>query len=404
MFDFRGGGGGGPAFHFDEDSYDPAPAIEPGVIAGNYTGEEFRNFKYFIPNKFHPQVGSEKATLIVLVRNRELQDTLSTMKQIENGFNRKFHYPYTFLNDEPFTEEFIKLTTLMASSRTEYALIPQFDWSTPDWIDQGKFMETRQRMASHGVIYGESEPYRKMCRFNSGFFWRQKVTMKYDWYWRMEPATHFYCDLPYDPFAYLKEHNKIYGFVQSLPEYLETVETLWPTTQQFIKDNPAFLHPNASLHFVSNNEKYQRLHELFQKVDYNLCHFWSNFEIGSLQFFRSPAYQKYFDYLDQVGGFFYERWGDAPVHSLAVALFAGKEQLHWFADIGYKHNPWGRWPIDNFSYEKGRCVIHEDRGKSFDNDPYSCIPKWREVAGMPPRPTKGFAGEETLLTVHPYRS
>ena len=32
---------------------------------------------------------------------------------------------------------------------------------------------------------------------------------------------------------------------------------------------------------------------------YNLCHFWSNFEIGNLNFFRSKEYMKFFDYLDR---------------------------------------------------------------------------------------------------------
>ena len=54
---------------------------------------------------------------------------------------------------------------------------------------------------------------------------------------------------------------------------------------------------------------------------YNRCHFWSNFEIGSLALWRSEAYLAYFEYLDKAGGFFYERWGDAPVHSIAAALF-----------------------------------------------------------------------------------
>jgi hypothetical protein len=31
--------------------------------------------------------------------------------------------------------------------------------------------------------------------------------------------------------------------------------------------------------------------------------------------------------------------GDAPVHSIGAALFAKKEQIHFFEDIGYKHNP-----------------------------------------------------------------
>jgi hypothetical protein len=38
------------------------------------------------------------------------------------------------------------------------------------------------------------------------------------------------------------------------------------------------------------------------------CHFWSNFEIGRLAFFRSEAYLQFFEHLDQAGGFFYERW------------------------------------------------------------------------------------------------
>lgn len=33
---------------------------------------------------------------------------------------------------------------------------------------------------------------------------------------------------------------------------------------------------------------------------------WSNFEIADMDFWRSPAYQRYFDYLDAQGGFYYE--------------------------------------------------------------------------------------------------
>jgi hypothetical protein len=37
------------------------------------------------------------------------------------------------------------------------------------------------------------------------------------------------------------------------------------------------------------------------------CHFWSNFEVGRLDFFRSPAYRSFFAHLDADTGFFYER-------------------------------------------------------------------------------------------------
>ena len=40
---------------------------------------------------------------------------------------------------------------------------------------------------------------------------------------------------------------------------------------------------------------------------WNLCHFWSNFEIADLDWFRSLDYRKFFDFLDREGGIYYER-------------------------------------------------------------------------------------------------
>jgi hypothetical protein len=81
---------------------------------------------------------------------------------------------------------------------------------------------------------------------------------------------------------------------------------------------------------------------------------WSNFEIGDLNFWRGEAYMKYFEYLDSKGGFYYERWGDAPVHSIGVSLFANKSQIHFFNDIGYKHDPFQHCPQGE-AHKRGRC-------------------------------------------------
>lgn len=81
---------------------------------------------------------------------------------------------------------------------------------------------------------------------------------------------------------------------------------------------------------------------------------WSNFEIGDLDFWRGEAYSKFFDHLDQAGGFYYERWGDAPVHSIGAALLAPKDKLHFFSDIGYRHEPFQRCPQGE-AHSRGRC-------------------------------------------------
>lgn len=57
--------------------------------------------------------GTEKATMVMLVRNREIRQALSSMRSVEDRFNKKFHYPWTFLNDKPFTKEVGVLQSLL---------------------------------------------------------------------------------------------------------------------------------------------------------------------------------------------------------------------------------------------------------------------------------------------------
>lgn len=46
------------------------------------------------------------ATFVILARNGDLKDVINSIKQMEDRFNRHYHYPYVFLNDQPFSEEF----------------------------------------------------------------------------------------------------------------------------------------------------------------------------------------------------------------------------------------------------------------------------------------------------------
>lgn len=48
------------------------------------------------------------ATLVMLVRNSEANDAAVAIRQLEDRFNNRYHYPWVFLNDEPFDENFIQ--------------------------------------------------------------------------------------------------------------------------------------------------------------------------------------------------------------------------------------------------------------------------------------------------------
>ncbi|RKP12470.1 putative mannosyltransferase [Piptocephalis cylindrospora] len=303
-----------------------------------------------------------KAAFVILVRNSDLQDMRKTLREVEDRFNRNFNYPYVFLNDEPFTEEFKTYTQSLTKAECKYGLIPKEHWSYPSWIDQTRAKEAREDMKRRKIIYGGSESYRNMCRYESGFFYRHPLMLEYDYYWRVEPGVHFHCDIDFDPFMYMQTHNKTYSFTVSLYEYVDTIPTLWKTTKDFMKKHPEHIAKDNSLGFISNDNG----------ATYNLCHFWSNFEIASTKFLRSPAYSDYFDYLDQAGGFFYERWGDAPVHSIAAALFLPRDKIHFFNEIGYTHSPFTHCPVSEELQRKCHCNPKDN----FDDHGYSCTKRW----------------------------
>ncbi|SCU90095.1 LADA_0F01772g1_1 [Lachancea dasiensis] len=308
-----------------------------------------------------------KAAFVSLVRNEDLAEIVKTVTNLEERFNGKFHYPYVFLNNEPFSDPFKEAIREVVSSDVKFGLIPREHWSFPEWIDQERAAEVR---ATADYIYGDSESYRHMCRYESGFFWRHELMEKYDYYWRVEPSTKLHCDVNYDVFQWMQDNNKVYGFTVSIKEFESTIKTLWKTTMNFTKEYPEYLAENNMLDYISNDHG----------ETYNLCHFWSNFEVASLNFWRSEAYRKYFEHLDKAGGFFYERWGDAPVHSIAAALFLPSEQVHYFPEIGYFHHPFNNCPLDQDIWHKNKCTCSRMLDFSFQG--YSCTKEYYDFKKM----------------------
>jgi alpha 1,2-mannosyltransferase len=79
----------------------------------------------------------------------------------------------------------------------------------------------------------------------------------------------------------------------------------------------------------------------------------------------------YFQSLDKDGGFFYERWGDAPIHSIAAALLLQKDEIHFFNDIAYYHVPFTHCPTGAQYRLDHKC--HCNPKENFDWQGYSCM-------------------------------
>ncbi|KAH9992137.1 nucleotide-diphospho-sugar transferase [Russula vinacea] len=322
-----------------------------------------------------PQRHLANATLFMLARNSDVDSAVHSVREMEDRFNHNYGYPWVFLNEEPFSEDFIRCApkppSFLSKARhaapaladlTVFPLDPYEHWYQPDWINETIAAAERDRMVQ--ITSYTPAVYRNMCRFNSGFFYRHPLVQNYRYYWRVEPGVHFHCDVNIDPFVYLHENNKTYGFTISLYEYQRTIESLWSTVHEFMAEHPEYVAQNNAMPFLSDNGG----------SSYNLCHFWSNFEIADMDFWRGEAYSAFFEYLDSRGGFYYERWGDAPVHSIAAALFAGKDRIHFFREIGYDHAPFMHCPTEQDIWEQGRCACNSEL--SFDYHLYSCLWKW----------------------------
>jgi alpha 1,2-mannosyltransferase len=310
------------------------------------------------------------ATFVTLARNSDLWEIARSIRQVEDRFNRKFHYDWVFLNDKPFDATFKKVTTALVSGKTHYGEIPKEHWSFPDHIDQDKARKVREDMAQRKIIYGDSISYRHMCRFESGFFFRQELMLNYEWYWRVEPSVELFCDIDYDVFKFMADNKKKYSFVLSLYEYVETIPTLWDSTKKFMKAHPEHIAKDNSMGFLSDDGG----------ETYNHCHMWSNFEVGNLNWLRSKAYLDFFESLDQDGGFFYERWGDAPVHSIAAGLLLNKSEIQFFNDIAYYHVPFTHCPTTEKMRLDLKC--HCNPKDNFDWKGYSCTSRFFDINGL----------------------
>ncbi|KAJ2016119.1 alpha 1,2-mannosyltransferase 2.4.1, partial [Coemansia sp. S610] len=290
-----------------------------------------------------------RAAIVALVRNSEIDGIRSTIRQVDDRFNREFGYPYILLNDEDFTDEFKTRVQAVTKATIQFGKLPASHWGLSPYVAEDK-VKVALAHNNGRYLHGGSYSYRLMCRYQSGFIHKHPLLAHLDYYWRIEPGVDYYCNLPYDPFRFMRDNNLIYGFTITPTEIEPTVESLWDVTRKWMLENPELLPKKSFIQWTVD-----------KKSKYTMCHFWSNFEIVDLSFYRSAAYESYFQHLDRAGGFFYERWGDASVHSIAASMLLRKEQVHWFEDIGYHHPGYTHCP--NKPEMQRNCICRT--GKEF---------------------------------------
>lgn len=131
----------------------------------------------------------------------------------------------------------------------------------------------------------------------------------------------------------MAEANKTYGFTIAVKELRETVPNIFRYAAAYKRKNnlkskglwEMFLEQPEKPEVPPEENKQDKLPdeilqteagdnnlkdidpEAMEGESYNMCHFWSNFEIARLDWFRSKEYEDFFTMMDRSGGFWNER-------------------------------------------------------------------------------------------------
>ncbi|KAF2865512.1 alpha-1,2-mannosyltransferase Kre5 [Massariosphaeria phaeospora] len=365
--------------------------------------------KVFATGCLDPPVDKPRANaaFVVLARNKELDGVLQSIKSIERHFNRWFHYPYVFLNDGDFNSTFKEAVLNHTSAPVEWGKITPDLWDFPEWAEPAVVKEGIQKQGDAAIMYGGMESYHHMCRFYSGFFYKHELLQKYEWYWRLEPEIKYFCDITYDPFIHMIRENKTYGFTIAVKELKETVPNIFRYASAYKRTNNITSQGLWEMFVEKPEEDETKLlkddhksktplpqgilnsergtgalpdidSDSMEGETYNMCHFWSNFEIAKLDWFRSKEYNDFFEMMDRSGGFWMERWGDAPIHSLAAGALLGPSDIHYFRDFGYRHTTIQHCPANAPARQLPRIpyleTTTEDEKKRLEEDEYWASP------------------------------
>lgn len=239
----------------------------------------------------------EKAAIVLLVRHADLDDLLPTLSNFERRFNANFRYPYVFFaspDEGPFSADFRRavLSKLPTGAAVEWAVVDKEHWRIPDWLDEVEVRKGFVRQEEEGVQYAGREGYHHMIRWYSGLFAREQVLQKYDWYWRLEPggalalirsiysadllrrAVRYYCSITYDPFRFMAMKGKLYGFVITIVENMNTIPSLFKTISSYAARKG--LKPAGRALW----EDFLTKRGESGREEYTGCHHWTNMEVG----------------------------------------------------------------------------------------------------------------------------
>lgn len=249
--------------------------------------------------------GKPKAFVYYLIQFKRFLQLQRSLKSLDQYFNDMFHYPVVIFYEWNF------LSPILC------AVIRQF--SNSDLYFQAITFETPYYPSHKLKQFSCPTPtgYRHMCRFHSKLVYQQPVIHGFEYAWRLDDDSAIYQAVKYDIFVYMKRNHLQYGYAIVNDDRPDCSVNLWESAETYMGNS------SITPTFFNEWEKY--------RVYYN------NFEVSRLSLWLSDSYRNFIDYIDELGGIYHYRWGDAAIKTIAVSMFVPKHETHHFKDVKYEH-------------------------------------------------------------------
>jgi hypothetical protein len=149
--------------------------------------------------------------------------------------------------------------------------------------------------------------YRSMCRFFSGEIYKHPILKKYISYMRLDSDSEFVAGADFSLFEWFNSQQLNYSFIRSAIQL----------------DDPKVVIDlrSAVLKYVATYRQF------FAPKQLGRLMYYTNFEIGNLNFFRSSEWMSFHAYLDSLGGYYSKRWGDAPVRYAGLWATCSRKKI-----------------------------------------------------------------------------
>ncbi|KAM0276565.1 hypothetical protein ACHAQH_006617 [Verticillium albo-atrum] len=283
--------------------------------------------------------GRPRAALIALASNTDINGMVSSMRDIELGFNSAHEYDWCFFSTTELSVSFKEAVSNATPA------VCTFDGKNCEGPDVGV--------------------HHHQARWHAGLFANESRLKFYEFFFKVEPGSHYAFDFKFDPFRAMRDSNRIYARNNLDLGDADASKSLYRTATKFIKENPTIVEPTADISWVlgPREDVLAKQHSLatpgstiaiipeaadpgyegdadlldigplrknqglspFQldlRADTKQCLSSTPLEMGSLDFFRGPSFSRFFNHLDADGTFYYNHLAHSPVCPLSAALLA----------------------------------------------------------------------------------